>query len=142
MPTDPASIPAVDVALIHDADEKVLAEQQAFDKSGRQLDRNLRRVAGYGALVVAGILYCVGICLVLQSVGPTPVNVQAPNWHTVIAAFVALFTVPTVLVLAVLRSTSFATKDAQADSLHALIGTKLMSLVDKLIDKFANKMVK
>ena len=63
---------------------------------------------------------------------------QLPSWHVLVVALIALFTVPTVLVLAVLRSASIVTKDAEADSLHAVIGTKVMSLIDRLLDKLVD----
>jgi hypothetical protein len=85
-------------------------------------------------LVVATILYTAGLVLAFEFAKPGPIGLPLPSWHVIAATLAALFTVPTVLVLAVLRSTSLASKDSEADSLHAAIGTKVMSLLDKLVD--------
>lgn len=102
--------------------------------AGLALDLNLRRIAGYGAIAVATILYGVGVCLAVAFSQPAPLGLSVPSWHVVAATLAALFTVPTVLVLAVLRSTSKSTKDPEADSLHAAIGTKVMAWLDKIVD--------
>lgn len=127
-------LPPVDVSSLSEEDALRANEEAAFARQGAQLDRGLRKYAGYGALSVAAVLYVTGVCLAIEFSKPSPVGIPGPSWHVVAATLAALFTVPTVLLLAVLRSTSRPAKDAEADSLHAAIGTKVMSLLDKLID--------
>jgi hypothetical protein len=129
-------LPSIDPAIIPIVDPDAEQEERTFAEKSEQLDLHLRRGAGYGALIAAGILYCVGVFLAIKFA--CTAQAQAPSWHIVIAILIALFTVPTVLALAVLRSVSLMTKDAKADSLHAIIGEKLSTLIDKLIDKLAN----
>ncbi|MDR2990460.1 MAG: hypothetical protein LBU72_00755 [Burkholderiaceae bacterium] len=117
-------------------DQGANQEESDFAKTGKLLDLHLRRVTGYGALGAAAILYSVGVGLAIKFAYAT--GYQAPSWHSVIAILIALFTVPTVLVLAVLRSSSLLTKDADTDSLHAIIGTKVMNLIDRFLDKLVN----
>ena len=139
LPDDPV-IPPVDVATLPPVDLRELTapgsspEVIAFEHDGKKMDRNVRRVVAYGAIATTAIMYGVGVWLAITfSTAFTPGN-AAQGWHIVAAILVPLFTVPTVLTLAVLRSTSVATKDADADSLHAAIGTKLMAILDKLVD--------
>lgn len=134
MPIEGGSLPPVDLSSLPGADSMRGDEEKAFARGGQVLDRGLRRIAGYGALVIAGVLYLVGLCLAVKFSRAVPIGTVAPSWHIVAATLAALFTVPTVLVLAVLRSASIKTKDAEADSLHAAIGTKVMAVLDKFID--------
>lgn len=103
---------------------------------GKKLDHRLRWIAGYGALMLAVLLYAAGLgaaALFLGLVAPYPA-VKADMWHIVVATLAALFSVPTVLLLSVLRSTTNIRKDADTDTLHVAVGEKVMLLFDKLID--------
>jgi hypothetical protein len=55
-------------------------------------------------------------------------------WHIVVSTLVALFSVPTFLILGVLRTTQ-ALNGSDTDTLHSAIGEKVMFVLDKLIDK-------
>jgi hypothetical protein len=57
------------------------------------------------------------------------------SWHISTSILVALFSVPTVLVLAVFRNTAVPAKDSETDSLHAALGSKLMLFLEKTIDR-------
>jgi hypothetical protein len=133
--SDEPQIPDITGLIPVDQDAE-LGEFEFFAKTGKLLDLHLRRAAGYGSLIAAAILYLVGVGLATRFALVT--GCQAPSWHSVIGILIALFTVPTVLVLAVLRSSSFLTKDADVDSLHAIIGTKVMALIDRFLDKLVN----
>lgn len=111
------------------------AEQEGVEGKSRRLDHTLRSLAGYGALGFAFLLYASGLFAIALFLGLFPCwpRVQAEMWHIVVATLVALFTVPTFLVMAVLRSSAVVRKDASADNLHATVGEKLFKLLDKLI---------
>jgi ABC-type amino acid transport system permease subunit len=136
MPTK-QELPTVEDVLV---DRGAGKEATQFAEAGKRLDLSLRKWAGRVSLTVAIISYIVGILLAVRFA--CMVESQLPSWHVVIAILVALFTVPTVLVLAVLRSASLATKDADADSLHAVIGTKVMNLIERLLDKSVDTLTK
>lgn len=114
---------------------KEKAEQAGIEGKGRELDHSLRTWAGYGALAFACLMYAAGLLAIALFLGLFPCwpRVQADMWHIVVATLVALFTVPTFLVMAVLRSSGAVRKDADADNLHAAIGEKAMKVLDKLI---------
>lgn len=77
-----------------------------FGEKGRKLDHNLRSIAGYGALVLALMMYAAGLAAIGIFLGLVPAiapAAKADQWHIVVAVLVALFSVPTFLVIAVLR---------------------------------------
>lgn len=105
---------------------------------GQQLGHRLRRIAGYGGLLLALVMYAAGLCAAALFMGLWPEIVPRATgdmWHIVVPTLVALFSVPTVLLLAVLRNTSNAAKDEELDSIHAAVGQKVMDLIEKWIDK-------
>lgn len=112
------------------------AESTAFG-DGQKLDHRLRSAAGYGALIFALALYLSGMGAIALFLGlfPTYPAAKPDMWHIVVATLVALFSVPTVLLLSVLRSTGIARNSAESDSMHSAIGEKVMQLFDKLVDK-------
>lgn len=130
---EPAEIPPVEI--LPEPGPKEKAELDDIEGDGRKLDHSLRTWAGYGALLFAFALYVAGLLAIALFLGLFPCwpRVQADMWHIVVATLVALFTVPTFLVMAVLRSSGAARKDADADNLHAAIGEKAMKVLDKLI---------
>lgn len=118
-------------------DVKAKKEGQLFE-AGTLLDHSLRSWSGYGALLLALLMYAFGVVAIALFLGFLPAIAPAADgdaWHIVVAVLVALFSVPTVLVLAVLRSTSAVKKDAEMDSLHAAVGEKLMSWLEKITSK-------
>lgn len=132
-------------------DSKARKEQQG-DFGGGRMDVGIRRIAAYGSLAVALSLYVVGLCVVLHQMGMWPfhcedmtevsvetIKVMAcslhlssarEGWHSFVAAMVALFSVPTVLVIGVLRSVT-SRKDPDADSAYAMIGERLVAAIEK-----------
>ena len=142
MPDDkePPSLPPEEVGALAAVDPTRADEERSFHKAGMTLDRRLRRLAGYGGLATAGVLYLFGVALIALLALCSGIRSQAAlDWHIWIASLVALFTVPTVLVLAILRSSSVITKDAQVDSLQAAVGTKVMEWLDQLLDTTVRK---
>lgn len=118
-------------------DVKAKKEGTLFE-DGSRLDHSLRSWSGYGALFLALLMYFCGLVAIALFIGFLPSiapAVKGDAWHIVVAVLVALFSVPTVLVLAVLRSTSAVKKDAEMDSLHAAVGEKLMAWIEKMTSK-------
>ncbi|MBO9688556.1 MAG: hypothetical protein J7598_18295 [Mitsuaria chitosanitabida] len=119
------------------------------------LDYRLKRASAYGGLTIAGALYAIGVMVVLRQMGIWPFDcipisdladdvlhmVECPvpgadtsSWHVFIAIMIALFSVPTVLVISILRGAS-AKKDVAADNAYSLVGEKLMGVVDSLLGR-------
>ena len=113
-------------------------ERQKYSTDGKRLDHSLRTWAGYGALGLVVLMYAAGMGAIGLFLGLWPCIVPRAThdmWHIVVATLVALFSVPTVLLLAVLRSASLHTKDEEMDSVHAAVGQKLMGMIEKWMDK-------
>jgi len=97
---------------------------------------NIRRLAAYGALFIAFLMYVAGLCAVVRIAGLLPaVPPFAPDmWHIATIVVVALFSVPTVLVIAVLR-TSVKTntqEELTVATLHEWAGKAVVGAVEKL----------
>jgi len=108
-------------------------ERKQFEKDGSQ-SHNVRRVATYGGLFVAIILYTAGLFVIAVFLGlwPGSVKIASDMLHIVVAILIALFTVPTVLVIAILRVTSPAQDSELPTTAHEAIG----KMVEKAVDKF------
>lgn len=102
-----------------------------------QLDLRVRRYASYGALSVALVLYAFGLFAMLYFFGLLPVcpGRIPTDWHVYVTTVLALFSVPTVLVLAVLRSTGKGAPGGSDEQMHEAIGSRVMNLFDALIAK-------
>ncbi len=129
----PQEIPPVEVPEQVGAAE--LSEAEALDHEARRLDHSLRMWAGYGALIVAAILYFVGLFVVCVFVN---LAIHRPDssgelWHIVVSTLVALFSVPTFLVFAVLRHAKPSNNGADDEMLHTAIGGKVVALVAKFL---------
>lgn len=109
-----------------------------FGEKGRKLDHSLRTLAGYGALLLALVMYSSGLAAIALFLGLFPCiapPVEADQWHIVVAVLVALFSVPTFLVVAVLRSANLLRKEAADDSHDPDWREALMRLMEKVVDK-------
>lgn len=98
----------------------------------------MRRVAGYGALIFAGCFYLAGLAAAIHFSGlgcALGWPLFSGSWHISTSILVALFSVPTVLVLAIFRNTAVPAKDSETDSMHAALGSKLMQILEKTIDR-------
>ncbi len=103
------------------------------------LDLSLRAWAGRGGLAASAVLYLAGMFALGVFIGlfdhwPAA---QPDQWHIVVTAVIALFSVPTLILLTVIRSSSPAkqTNDPATANLHTLIGEKVLNLLEKLADK-------
>lgn len=108
-------------------------ERNQIEKDGSQ-SHNIRRIAAYGAILFAGFLYVAGVIAIMLFLGLTPWRDAATSdmWHIVVAVLIALFTVPTVLIIAVLRVTSPAQASELPTTLHEALGKMLEKIVDKV----------
>jgi len=103
------------------------------------LDLSLRAWAARGGLAAAAVLYTAGLFALGVFVGlfdhwPAA---QPDQWHIVVTAVIALFSVPTLILLTVIRSSAQAKQgaDPSTANLHTLIGEKVLNLLEKLADK-------
>lgn len=115
-------------------------EGRAFDGNKvKTLDLRLRRFAGYGAIVLSVAFYGCGVYAVALFLGLTKraPAVGSDHWHIVVAVLVALFSVPTFLLLSIFRSTSGRPEDREAQSLHEAIGNKVLTFLEELLKKRA-----
>ena len=127
----PGDIPPVEIGPSAD-DPQAVSEQNSLEHHAKKLDNGLRKWAGRGALGVAGALYMASLAAIILFLGLCP-HYQAVDeemWHIVAVTLVALFTVPTILLLAVLRSTKPA-HEVEASAVPEWIGEKFVALVEK-----------
>lgn len=108
-------------------------ERGQLEKDGSQR-HNVRRLAAYGGIIFAGILYLAGLLAIAFFLGVLPPHkpATADMWHIVVAVLVALFTVPTVLVIAVLRVTGPQADEGLPVTAHEAMGKMIEKAVDKL----------
>jgi len=115
-----------------------MAELSQLERDASQ-NHNIRRVAAYGALACAAALYAAGLYAVAHIVGlVSEVHRFTPEmWHIATIVVAALFTVPTVLILAVLRATSKAAQPRghAGEAIHEWLGRTVVDAVEKLTGK-------
>jgi ABC-type glycerol-3-phosphate transport system permease component len=128
---EPAKLPPVPV----DEPGIPASEAESIEGDARVLDLSLRRWAGRGALVLVALMYGAGFVAIATFMGAFACygfdRATHDDWHLVVSVIVALFSIPTVLILAVLRSTSNFQKDATADSVHEAMGKAVMNWLNK-----------
>jgi hypothetical protein len=148
-------LPPVDLLLPHDPEVPGLSRLEAvalhnaheverhFLSRPEELDLSLRAWAARGGLVTAAVLYTAGLFSLSVFVGVFEhwPAVSADKWHIVVTTVVALFSVPTMILLTIIRSSSSekAKPDPATQNLHSLIGEKLLNLLEKLADKVIAK---
>lgn len=128
----PESIPEPELAFVAGTKN----EGGLFDAAQvKVLDLGLRRYAGWGALILALVFYALGIVAIALFLGIFPFRpaVGSDHWHIVVAVLVALFSVPTFLLLSVFRSTSAKEQDHQ--SLHEAVGNRVLNLLENLTQR-------
>ncbi len=111
------------------ADPNSGKEERQIDLDGRQ-SHNIRRVAGYGALVIAAVLYVAGLYAAYELLRNAHV---AYLWHVALAILIPLFTVPTVLMIAVLRAV--AAKPHSDDNMPTSMAEALGRLIEKALER-------
>jgi hypothetical protein len=106
-------------------------EAKFFDDSElKLLDLSVRRWVSYGALITAAILYLAGLVAIAAFwYGVAHGYVTAPLWPFYVTTLVALFSVPTGLVVGVLRSNSRSSEREDASTLNEAVGAKLLDVV-------------
>lgn len=110
-------------------------ERNQLEKDGSQ-SHNVRRLAAYGGVCFAGLLYFAGLLAVALFLGLVPGfgKADAAMWHIVVAVLIALFTVPTVLLIAILKVTSPSQSSELPTSVHEAIGKMIERVVDKVCE--------
>lgn len=108
-------------------------ERKQFEKDGSQ-NHNVRRIAAYGGIIFAVLLYAGGLIAIARILGffPSHPAFDSDMWHIVVAILITLFTVPTVLLIAILKVTSPAASTEVPASVHELLGKMVEKLVDKV----------
>ncbi|MCI1012240.1 hypothetical protein HWE04_00105 [Herbaspirillum sp. C7C2] len=111
-------------------------ERKQIEKDGSQ-SHNIRRLAAYGGVIFSGVLYLAGLGAIALVLGVVPGHdrVDSSSWHIVVAILVALFTVPTVLLIAILKVTSPSQAGDLPTSVHEALGKMFEKVVDKVIGK-------
>lgn len=110
-------------------------ERSQLERDGSQ-SHNVRRIAAYGGMLVAGILYLGGLAAIGLVLGLCPKypRVAADMWHIVVAVLVALFTVPTVLLVSILKVMAPSQETEIPATVHEAMGKMIEKLVDKVCD--------
>lgn len=90
-------------------------------------------------------LYGTGICVALGvltalvfAMAQMEVDIVAAveaSWHLVVAALAALFSVPTVLAIAVIRSVGVMATDPAADTMHGVVTGKAVDWMEKVVSR-------
>ena len=130
-------VSSLEAAALHNNTER------HFLSRPEELDLSLRAWAARGGLATAALLYAAGLFSLSVFVGVFEhwPAVSADKWHIVVTTVVALFSVPTMILLTIIRSSSSmkTEPDAETKNLHTLIGEKLLNLLEKLADKVISK---
>ena len=124
-------IPLVEVVSAS-GDSASLDERKQLEHDGKRLDHGLRKWAARGALLMALLLYLGGLAAIVLFLGLCPhyPAVSPEMWHIVAVTLIALFTVPTILLLAVLRSTNAVTQ-SEISTPAEWVGEKVVALLEK-----------
>jgi uncharacterized membrane protein len=95
---------------------------------------NIRRIVAYGAMTMVLVMYVAGLFAIGYFLGLTPFAkpVSADLWHIVVAVLVALFTVPTVLAISVMRLAA-ARPEEVPKTVHEWLGKVAEKGVEKLM---------
>ncbi|WP_431048070.1 hypothetical protein [Roseateles sp. L2-2] len=145
-------MPPVPPIVAPSTDAPVSTEVQKFDPT--VLDYKIKRAGTFGGLSIACVLYLVGVLVILKLMGIWPFNctpvaevtstlsrvVECTNvaigegaWHGVAGVMLALFSVPTVLLIAILRTAS-AKRDPLPDSVYSTAANKLASALERVLE--------
>ena len=130
------------------------AHGESLDFDSEVLDYKIRRASTFGGLGVAGALYVIGVLVILKLMTIWPFNcmpsmeitdavaqiVECPDpmvlgegWHGVAGVMLALFSVPTVLLIAILRMSS-SKRSPLPDSLYTTVADKLTAALERALD--------
>lgn len=139
----PQELPAVAELEAIGAVEGARKIEEIFLTEAQQLDLSLRAWAARGGLAAAAVLYAAGLFSLSVFVGVFEhwPAVGADKWHIVVTTVVALFSVPTMILLTIIRSSSSgkAEPEPATQNLHALIGEKVLNLLEKIAEKLISR---
>lgn len=109
-------------------------ERNQLEKDGSQ-SHNIRRIAAYGALLLATMMYIGAFVVLGVALGfiPTVEKFKELDWHILATMLVPLFTVPTVLIIGVLKVTT-RTQDDVPQSVQEALGKMVEKAFDKLTE--------
>ncbi|RZI55645.1 MAG: hypothetical protein EOP37_27300 [Rubrivivax sp.] len=118
------------------------------------LDYKIKRASTFGGLSVVGTLYCVGVLVILKLMTIWPFNcsptaeitesfarivectnpmIQGNGWHGVAGVMLALFSVPTVLLIAILRMAS-PKKEPLPDTVYTTVADKFANSLERVFE--------
>lgn len=147
-----ASGDPVPPVIIPPVDGPAGIELNRFDPS--VLDYKIKRAGTFGGLSVAGVLYTVGVLVILKLMAIWPFNCEPLTevtstllrvvecasaqvgdgaWHGIAAAMLALFSVPTVLLIAILRTAS-PKREPLPDTVYSTVVDKFAAALERLLD--------
>jgi len=110
-------------------------EHNQFERNSLQA-HNIRRWASYGALGLALVLYLAGLFAIASMLGFLGNDrFTADMWHIATVVVMALFTVPTLLILAVLRSLTKSSETKDIITVHEQVGQFVLKFLEKLASK-------
>jgi hypothetical protein len=133
-------------------DEPTAGELKKFDSE--VLDYKIKRASTFGGLSVAGALYFVGVLVILKLMTIWPFNclplaeitdsyarivectnpmIQGDGWHGVAGVMLALFSVPTVLLIAILRMAS-PKKEPLPDTVFTTVADKFAAALGRVFE--------
>lgn len=101
------------------------------------VDLVARRIVLIGALVIALVLYALGVLAILAHFGVISVgSVPKPlDWRHYVTTIVALFTVPTILTVAVLKSTGKASAHESSDGPQEAALSRALGVIETMVDR-------
>ncbi|MDH0866235.1 hypothetical protein [Mitsuaria sp. GD03876] len=133
-------------------DTPATKESTKFDD--RVLDYKIKRAGTFGGLGVAGCLYLVGVIAILKVLGIWPFDcspfvevtedfsrvlecavpmIGENSWHGLAGVMLALFSVPTVLLISILRTIS-PKREPLPDTLYTAVADKLSVVLERFFD--------
>ncbi len=149
-----SSFPMVEPPLmpVPPVDEPAAGELKKFDSE--VLDYKIKRASTFGGLSVAGTLYIVGVLVILKLMTIWPFNcsplaeitdsfarivectnpmIQGDAWHGVAGVMLALFSVPTVLLIAILRMAS-PKREPLPDTVFTTVADKFANALERVFE--------
>ncbi|HEY1398993.1 hypothetical protein [Roseateles sp.] len=144
--------PPVPPIVAPSADAPGTIELRKFDPT--VLDYKIKRAGTFGGLSIAGVLYLVGVLVILKLMGIWPFNctpvaevtstlsrvVECTNaaigegaWHGIAGVMLALFSVPTVLLIAILRTAS-SKKEPLPDTVFTTVADKFATALERVFE--------
>jgi hypothetical protein len=143
-PVPPILAPSTDIP--------VSMEFKKFDPA--VLDYKIKRAGTFGGLSIAGVLYLVGVLVILKLMAIWPFNcspvaevtstlsrviectgaaIGEGAWHGIAGVMLALFSVPTVLLIAILRTAS-PKREPLPDTVYSTVADKFAAALERVFE--------